>query len=121
MKFERERPSPAIPSYKDPYALLGVGKRASAREIQDAFRKLAKEFHPDVRPNDVAAAERFKRMTLAYAMLSDETQRSLFDQGLMDMDGNERPNFGAFRAADADPFAKGREALGKLFKDRKKS
>ncbi|MEZ5937574.1 MAG: DnaJ C-terminal domain-containing protein [Hyphomonadaceae bacterium] len=77
----------------DPYAALGVSKSASAVDIRKAYRKLAKELHPDVRPNDDAAAERFKRITAAFNLLSDETQRGRFDRGEIDADGNEQPVF----------------------------
>lgn len=77
----------------DPYAALGVPKSASVEEIRKAYRKLAKELHPDVRPNDKATTERFKRVTAAFNLLSDETQRGRFDRGEIDADGNERPQF----------------------------
>jgi DnaJ-class molecular chaperone len=77
----------------DPYAQLGVPKSSSAEDIRKAYRKLAKELHPDVRPNDKAGEERFKRVTAAFNLLSDETQRARFDRGEIDADGNERPVF----------------------------
>lgn len=77
----------------DPYAALGVPKSSTADEIRKAYRKLAKELHPDVRPNDPASAERFKRVTAAFNLLTDEPQRGRFDRGEIDADGNERPVF----------------------------
>jgi DnaJ-class molecular chaperone len=77
----------------DPYAALGVPKSSSADEIRKAYRKLAKELHPDVRPNDNASAERFKRVTAAFNLLTDEPMRVRFDRGEIDADGNERPQF----------------------------
>jgi DnaJ-class molecular chaperone len=77
----------------DPYAALGVPKSSSADDIRKAYRKLAKELHPDVRPNDAASEERFKRITAAFNLLSDETQRARFDRGEVDADGNDRPVF----------------------------
>lgn len=77
----------------DPYAALGVPKSAAPDEIRKAYRKLAKELHPDVRPNDKAGEERFKRVTAAFNLLSDEAQRGRFDRGEIDADGNERPVF----------------------------
>ena len=77
----------------DPYAALGVPKSSSAEDIRKAYRKLAKELHPDVRPNDKASAERFKRVTAAFNLLTDEPQRGRFDRGEIDADGNERPQF----------------------------
>ena len=75
----------------DPYAALGVSKSASASDIRKAYRKLAKELHPDVRPNDPESAERFKRLTAAFNLLSDPDERSRFDRGEIDANGNERP------------------------------
>jgi DnaJ-class molecular chaperone len=77
----------------DPYAALGVPKSSSAEDIRKAYRKLAKELHPDVRPNDKAATERFKRVTAAFNLLTDEPLRGRFDRGEIDADGNERPQF----------------------------
>ncbi len=77
----------------DPYAALGVSKSSSAPEIKKAYRKLAKELHPDVRPDDAASEERFKRVTAAYNLLSDPEQRGRFDRGEIDANGNERPVF----------------------------
>ncbi len=77
----------------DPYAALGVPKSSSADEVRKAYRKLAKELHPDVRPNDKASAERFKRVTAAFNLLTDETLRGRFDRGEIDAEGNERPQF----------------------------
>lgn len=79
----------------DPYAALGVSRTASADDIRRAYRKLAKELHPDVRPGDQAAEERFKRATAAFNLLSDAALRGRFDRGEIDADGNERMGFGA--------------------------
>ena len=60
---------------KDYYALLGVAQTAEAKEITKAYRKLARENHPDAKPGDDAAEERFKAISTAYDVLSDETKR----------------------------------------------
>jgi DnaJ-class molecular chaperone len=72
------------------YSILGVGRGASEAEIQKAYRKLAKRWHPDVNPGDKAAEERFKRATAAYEILSDKDKRARYDRGEIDEQGNER-------------------------------
>ncbi|MGI4819154.1 MAG: DnaJ C-terminal domain-containing protein [Janthinobacterium lividum] len=74
----------------DPYKELGVSKGASAEEIKKAFRKLAKELHPDKNPGDKAAEERFKRVTAAFDLLGDAEKRAKFDRGEIDADGREQ-------------------------------
>jgi DnaJ-class molecular chaperone len=81
----------------DPYAALGVARSAGAEDVRKAYRKLAKELHPDVRPNDKVAEEKFKRATAAFNLLSDPNQRARFDRGEIDADGNER--VAAFRSS----------------------
>ena len=66
--------------YRDYYQTLGVGRSATPAEIKKAFRKLAREHHPDVRPNDQGAEQRFKDVNEAYAVLSDPEKRKLYDQ-----------------------------------------
>lgn len=65
---------------KDFYRVLGVAENASADEIKKAYRKLAKQNHPDANPNDAAAAERFKEISEAYSVLSDDAKRKQYDQ-----------------------------------------
>lgn len=107
----------------DPYAALGVPRASTAEEIRKAYRKLAKELHPDVRPNDAAAAERFKRATAAFNLLTDEPLRGRFDRGEIDADGNERPQFqsgagfGGFAGAGAGARARGGNGRGDVFED----
>jgi molecular chaperone DnaJ len=65
---------------KDYYGILGVKKTASAEEIRKAFRKLARKHHPDVNPGDKKAEEKFKEISEANDILSDEKKRKIYDQ-----------------------------------------
>ncbi len=71
----------------DLYTVLGVAKGAQDDEIRRAYRRLAKELHPDVRPEDPAASDRFKRVTAAYDILGDATKRRRYDDGEIDAHG----------------------------------
>ncbi len=66
--------------FKDYYATLGVAKTASEKEIKQAFRKLARKFHPDVNPGDKAAEARFKEINEAHEVLSDPEKRRKYDE-----------------------------------------
>ncbi|RJY09611.1 DnaJ C-terminal domain-containing protein [Aurantiacibacter aquimixticola] len=78
----------------DPYTTLGVGRSASEKDIKSAYRKLAKELHPDRNKDNPAAAERFSQVTNAYDLLSDKDKRAQFDRGEIDADGNPSMPFG---------------------------
>lgn len=67
-------------AYKDYYEILGVPRSASEAEIKSAFRKLTKQYHPDKNPGDTKAAEKFKEIGEANAVLSDPEKRKLYDQ-----------------------------------------
>src|SRR5580765_3517641 len=67
-------------SKTDYYELLGVGRKASAKDIRAAFRKLARKYHPDLNPGDKAAEEKFKQLQEAYDVLSDSKKRQMYDQ-----------------------------------------
>ena len=75
---------------RDPYELLGVKRDASQKDIQSAYRKLAKKLHPDLNPGDKKAEEEFKQVSAAYAILSDEEKRGRFDRGEINADGAEQ-------------------------------
>lgn len=75
---------------RDPYTVLGVGKNASQDDIKKAYRKLAKDLHPDRHPGDSSAADRFKEVSAAYNLLGDVEQRARYDRGEIGPDGQER-------------------------------
>ncbi|WP_417593352.1 DnaJ C-terminal domain-containing protein [Parasphingorhabdus sp.] len=79
---------------KDPYQALGVAKGASDKEIKSAYRKLAKELHPDKNKDNPKATERFSDVTKAYDLLLDKDKRAQFDRGEIDADGNPTAPFG---------------------------
>ena len=76
-----------------PYEVLGVKPDASADDIRKAYRKLAKELHPDLNPGKPAAEARFKSVTAAYDLLSDADKRARYDRGEIDESGAERPRY----------------------------
>lgn len=80
----------------DPYVMLGVPRTATPDDISKAFRKLAKELHPDLNPGDTAAVERFKKVSAAYELLSDQDKRARFDRGEIDASGEPRRGYNPF-------------------------
>ena len=86
----------------DPYAMLGVSRNATPDDVSKAFRKLAKELHPDLNPGDKAAPERFKKVSAAYEILSDPDKRVRFDRGEIDGSGEPRRGHNPFGGG---PFA----------------
>ncbi|MBI1864217.1 MAG: DnaJ domain-containing protein, partial [Nitrospirae bacterium] len=77
---------------RDYYDVLGVKRDASEHEIKKAFRKLARQHHPDLNPGDKTAEQRFKDINQAYEVLSDSSKRSQYD----------RFGHGAFEAGPAE-------------------
>ena len=69
-----------MPEKRDYYEVLGVQKGASEDEIKKAYRKLAKQYHPDVNPDDKTAEAKFKEVGEAYEVLSDAQKKSRYDQ-----------------------------------------
>ena len=77
---------------KDYYSILGVDKGADEKEIKKSYRKLSKQYHPDVNPDDKSAEEKFKEIADAYSVLSDPQKKSNYDQ---------------FGSADGNPYGGG--------------
>ena len=76
-----------------PYQILGVKPAATADEIRKAYRKLAKQLHPDLNPGKPEAEARFKAVSAAYDLLSDPEKRGRYDRGEIDESGAERPRY----------------------------
>jgi DnaJ-class molecular chaperone len=89
----------------DPYSILGVSKGADDKAIKSAYRKLAKELHPDKNKDNPKASERFSEITQAYDLLSDPKKRGQFDRG--EIDENGQPRF-----ASGNPFGGGGYSQG---------
>ena len=78
----------------DPYKMLELARDATPEQIRSAYRKLAKQHHPDLNPGNAAAEERFKAVNAANELLSDPDKRARFDRGEIDGDGNPTAPFG---------------------------
>src|SRR5215813_7819961 len=83
----------------DYYELLGVPRKATAKDIRAAFRKLARKYHPDLNPGDKAAEEKFKQLQEAYDVLSDSKKRQMYDQYGFYSDNPPAGDYGPARAA----------------------
>ncbi|MGO4339828.1 DnaJ C-terminal domain-containing protein [Labrys sp. KB_33_2] len=94
---------------RDPYSVLGVSKTASLAEIKKAFRKLAKQYHPD-QNKDAKAAAKFAEVNSAYEIVGDEKKRAQFDRGEIDAEG--KPRFQGFEAAGGSGGGFGRDTGG---------
>jgi DnaJ-class molecular chaperone len=88
---------------RDPYTVLGVSKTASDDEIRKAFRKLAKKHHPDLNPGNKEAEAKFKEISQANDILSDQEKRRRFDAGEIDASGQEAPPRGFYRDQAGGP------------------
>lgn len=89
----------------DPYSLLGVPRGADEAAIKSAYRKLAKQLHPDKNKDNPRAAERFSEVTRAYNLLSDKDQRARFDRGEIDAEGNPTHPFGYGQGGGGQGYA----------------
>lgn len=94
---------------RDPYQVLGLGRSASPDDVKQAYRRLAKQYHPDLNPGRTDIEQRFKEISAAYNLLSDPEKRARFDRGEIDATGNESTAGGYHRSrsgrARADGFA----------------
>ena len=88
----------------DYYELLGVRRKASVKEIRQAYRKLARKYHPDLNPGDKSAEEKFKQIQEAYDVLSDSKKRATYDQYGFYADNMPPPGAGAPRGAGPGDF-----------------
>jgi len=113
---------------KNFYDILGTTKTASEKEIRQAYRKLARQYHPDVNPGDKSGEEKFKEINQAYEVLSDPEKRGKYDKYGENWEHADRieeaqaragAGRGPFRwstAAGADPFAGFRTGRGRTFR-----
>lgn len=87
----------------DPYAVLGVARTSSQDDIKQAYRRLAKQYHPDLNRSDSSVEKKFKEINAAYALLSDPKQRKDFDEGRIDASGDRRrPGFSGTRGGGGE-------------------
>lgn len=93
---------------KDPYQILGVKKSDDQAHIKKAYRKLAKDLHPDRNPDDEKVADRFKEVSAAYSILGDKDKKAQFDRGEIDAGGAQQNPF----ASGGSPFGSGGSPFG---------
>src|SRR3954453_18000307 len=107
----------ATPEFQDYYKTLGVPRTASQADIKKAFRKLARENHPDKHAGDKAAEQRFKEINEANAVLSDPGKRAKYDQFGRDWEAYARAGAAAGGASSGrDPFGPGGPFPGSSFR-----
>lgn len=89
---------------RDPYQVLGIGKGADIKDVKAAYRKLARDMHPDLHPGDTGAEDRFKEVAAAYDFLSDAEKKAQFDRGEIDASGQPTMARGFYRRrAEGEP------------------
>ncbi|HWE21775.1 MAG TPA: DnaJ C-terminal domain-containing protein [Hyphomicrobiaceae bacterium] len=108
----------------DPYTVLGVPRSATEDDIRRAYRKLAKELHPDLNPaNRASAEERFKKVSAAYGVIGDPEKRRQYDRGEIDASGEPRRGFrrppggGPFEGHPGGPRTPDDFSFGDIFTD----
>ncbi|MFT5342366.1 MAG: DnaJ-class molecular chaperone, partial [Paracoccaceae bacterium] len=106
----------------DPYAALGLTKSASEADIKKAYRKVARTCHPDLKPDDAKAEEKFKAASAAYDLLKDPETRAKFDRGEVDASGVERRQQQYYRdyaEAPGNPYRSGEahDGMSDIFSD----
>lgn len=90
---------------RDPYSVLGVARSAKPQEIKSAFRKLAKQYHPDHNKDDTKAKEKFSEINQAYEIIGDKDKKAQFDRGEIDAEG--KPAFQGYpggQSGGQNPF-----------------
>ncbi len=111
---------------RNPYEVLGVARDASDEDVKRAYRKLAKELHPDLNPGNKAIEQQFKEVSQAYGILGNSEKRKRFDRGEIDASGQETPFKGGFyrkyaesgQGAKYSPFDFGEDYdVGDIFSD----
>jgi DnaJ-class molecular chaperone len=101
---------------KDLYAILGLKRGASEDAIRQAYRKLAKQYHPDRNPGDKAAEEKFKKISAAFNVLGSPDKRKRYDAGEIDEAGQERPAYSSsYGYGDGNPFGDYADIFGEVF------
>lgn len=106
---------------QDLYRTLGVGRTATHDEIRGAYRKLAKEYHPDRNPGNAAAEEKFKRVSAAFDILGDPDKRKRYDAGEIDASGRETGGFyndaryGRYKGGGGDAYSDLGDIFGDMF------
>lgn len=104
-----------MPSRRDYYEVLGVGRDADAAELKSAYRKLALRYHPDRNREDPEATEKFKEASEAYAVLSDSEKRERYDRFGHAGGGGAGAGAGGFAGFDPSTFADFSDLFGDLF------
>jgi DnaJ-class molecular chaperone len=101
----------------DPYSVLGLTRAASEDDIRRSFRRLAKELHPDINPGNLEGAERFKKVSGAYELLSDPEKRAKYDRGEIDAAGEPRHPFHRAQGSRAYGASAPFDTFGDVFAD----